>query len=1126
MGAEADKNGSEFGKNDYDVTEHLMSAAEVASKYATDINQETPSKSGGLKSSEATKRLEENGPNKLSPPKDKPEWLKYLLQYTNPLLFLLIIAGVLTFVAYAIQDPKDQSNIILGVVLFLVIILLATTQYMNERAAGSVAAQLRNLLPSNANVIRDGKETQLSAVDLVVGDMVHMTIGSRVPADIKVLESRDLKLDFSALTGESDPIAMATSAADDKPHESKHIAFMSSQVLNGEGYGVVIRCGDNTFIGKINSLAAQTTSGETTLQRDINMFVKVIAVIAISMAIVLFSAGMGRKMDFADAFVNGLVVVLVANIPQGLPATVTSALTLTAERMKDVSVLVKKTDIIEALGSATRIASDKTGTLTQNKMTVMNCWVNRQYKSANEIVHSVVRPGAAAMAMRKRHSMHRASNASGGRVSAGRATVEDIDLKLPPSAQAGASGAPRTPSGGSSRFGTDMLSRMSMGKASVGSANVGKSLGKNTLMTFALNVTTAVPDHGDGSLWSTFSPLSKLITIASVNNKAQFEGDADPEKAAQPGFERRVLGDATDSGLLRFCDKIMDVDDVRAAFSSVFSIPFNSKNKWALNMVRMPGDADNYLVLIKGAPEYVIKKCGRYFYRDHEHVLDDDFVEDMMEAYQSFGTLAERVIGHAFKVVPAGQLPTSEEEAEAMGFLDDFSFCGLLSLIDPPRDAVPPAVASCRSAGVGVTMVTGDHPLTAEAIARKCGIITLPTRREVAAELGVEETEVPFDNPDIQALVITGSMIPDLKTEKDWDVVMSKEELVFARTTPQQKLQIVDNFQRRKEIVAVTGDGVNDSPALRKADIGVAMGNPDSSEVAREAADVVLLDDDFASLVAAITEGRVLYDNLKKTIAYTLAHIPPETFPVILALAFGMPLGLGSLLVLSIDLITEQGPATSLAYEPAEANVMARPPRDIAVERLVSIPLLTYSYIIVGLAESLCCMGAYLWVFKHRGVSASDIFLLDPKDEQWFSDAERISEDPDKIVTIDGEIYTPETQERIVRESNGAWYITLIMCQFWHIWFCKTRRVSVFKHPGLYENRITYYGVFVALAVMILCTYVPWLQDNVFFTANPPGVQAWVPHFFFLAFIAIYTEGTKAFARKNPNAWFTKWFVW
>jgi sodium/potassium-transporting ATPase subunit alpha len=252
-----------------------------------------------------------------------------------------------------------------------------------------------------------------------------------------------------------------------------------------------------------------------------------------------------------------------------------------------------------------------------------------------------------------------------------------------------------------------------------------------------------------------------------------------------------------------------------------------------------------------------------------------------------------------------------------MGLLDDFAFCGLLSLIDPPRDAVPPAVNQCRSAGVSVTMVTGDHQLTAEAIARKCNIITLPTRREVAAMRNVEEHEVPLDDPEVESLVITGAMIPDLKTDADWDVVMEKEELVFARTTPQQKLQIVSNFQRRGEIVAVTGDGVNDSPALRKANIGVAMGNPDSSEVAREAADVVLLDDDFASLVAAITEGRVLYDNLKKTIMYTLAHIPPETFPVILFLAFGMPLGLGPLLVLSIDLFTEQvrTPPSSLSFE-------------------------------------------------------------------------------------------------------------------------------------------------------------------------------------------------------------------
>lgn len=263
---------------------------------------------------------------------------------------------------------------------------------------------------------------------------------------------------------------MGITSADDKPHESKHIAFMSSQVLNGEGYGIVVRCGDNSFIGKINTLAAGTQGTTTTLQRDINLFIKFIAFIAIFMAIVLFSAGLGRGMDFEDAFVNGIVVVLVANIPQGLPATVTSALTLTAERMKDVSVLVKKTDIIESLGSATRIASDKTGTLTQNKMTVMNCWVNRQYKSASEIVSNVHRPFQAPGKPPKRHSMLRSTSKTDD--SNGAAEIADIDAALPPAADKPAN-VPKT----SSKFGTDMMSRMSMGKASVGQSVWSRSPG-------------------------------------------------------------------------------------------------------------------------------------------------------------------------------------------------------------------------------------------------------------------------------------------------------------------------------------------------------------------------------------------------------------------------------------------------------------------------------------------------------------------------------------------------------------------------------------------------------------------------------------------------------------------------
>jgi magnesium-transporting ATPase (P-type) len=278
-------------------------------------------------------------------------------------------------------------------------------------------------------------------------------------------------ISFSA--GESDPIAMATTSCDDKPHESKNIAFMSSQVLNGEGYGIVIRCGDNSFIGKINILTAGTKGTTTTLERDINNFVIFIAIIAVTMAIVLFSAGMGRRMKFADAFVNGVVVVLVANIPQGLPATVTSALTLSAERMKDASVLVKKTDIIESLGSATRIASDKTGTLTQNKMTVMNCWVNRQYKAASDIVASVNRPmmqrGRSSMSKEKQPSSLRYTASASDNKEQAHLDISEIEMALPPASSKPAQ-VPRKSSSQSSKFGVDLISKMSMGKTSVGQA--------------------------------------------------------------------------------------------------------------------------------------------------------------------------------------------------------------------------------------------------------------------------------------------------------------------------------------------------------------------------------------------------------------------------------------------------------------------------------------------------------------------------------------------------------------------------------------------------------------------------------------------------------------------------------
>ncbi|MEW5296914.1 MAG: hypothetical protein WDW36_000160 [Sanguina aurantia] len=413
-------------------------------------------------------------------------------------------------------------------------------------------------------------------------------------------------------------------------------------------------------------------------------------------------------------------------------------------------------------------------------------------------------------------------------------------------------------------------------------------------------------------------------------------------------------------------------------------------------------------------------------------------------------------------------------------------------------------------------MVTGDHPLTAEAIARKVGIITLQTPREVAAGDGLPEADISLSDPRVGAVVVTGARLRELTTVAEWDEVLDHEEVVFARTSPQQKLQIVENLQRRGEVVAVTGDGVNDSPALKRAQIGIAMGLG-GSDVAREAADIVLLNDDFTSIVMAIEEGRVIYDNLKKTIAYTLTHAMPEVFPIFLNLALSFPLGLGGLMILTVDLITEQGPAISLAYEHAESNVMERPPRDILTDRLIDGRLLRYSYLIAGGMESLICMIAYFTIFWYHGVPLSQvIFALDRNN--FIVPA---SEGTDMLGPYG--TLSPDEQITIYWQAQNAWYVTLVMSQFWHIFVCKSRQVSIFKH-GLVKNPVTCFGLVISIAIICLVSYIPQVHE-IFGSNSLPGI-GWVPHLAFLLFILPYTELSKFLTRRTPQGWWARNMQW
>jgi len=405
-------------------------------------------------------------------------------------------------------------------------------------------------------------------------------------------------------------------------------------------------------------------------------------------------------------------------------------------------------------------------------------------------------------------------------------------------------------------------------------------------------------------------------------------------------------------------------------------------------------------------------------------------------------------------------------------------------------------------------------------------IITRPTRRDVALEDGVADHEVPLTDPRVEAVVITGSQIGALE-QADWDVILSKKEVVFARTSPQQKLKLVENYQRRGEVVAVTGDGVNDSPALKRAHIGVAMGSEGASDVAREAADIILLDDNFASIVHAIEEGRTLFNNLRKTIAYTLAHLWPELLPVFLNIALTMPLGLPGLIILTIDLFTEQIPAISFSYEVAEGSVMERPPRNPKSDRLVNRSLLIYAYCVAGAAEALTAMFAYLMVYQMAGIQAS--CLLNTASTFWANppsiggSATFFNSGATYVGPQCGPPLSPDGQVALYQQSVSAWYLTIVLCQAGHVWVCKTRLNSIFDHP-MFRNYMTAVGVVVAVLIAAFCIYTPGVQT--FFYTGPLAGQIWPCALVFWAFILAYTEIVKYCTRKHPTCFAAKYLAW
>ncbi|XP_076050682.1 sodium/potassium-transporting ATPase subunit alpha isoform X3 [Oratosquilla oratoria] len=955
----------------------------------------------GLTAAEAQRRIERDGPNALTPPKKTPEWVKFAKNLFGGFALLLWIGAILCFVAYSIESASEEEpsndNLYLGVVLTAVVIITGVFSYYQEAKSSRIMESFKNMVPQYAIVLREGEKINVQAEALCIGDIVEVKFGDRIPADIRVIEARGFKVDNSSLTGESEPQSRSSDFTNENPLETKNLAFFSTNAVEGTCKGIVINIGDNTVMGRIAGLASGLDTGETPIAKEIAHFIHIITGVAVFLGVTFFVIAFILGYHWLDAVVF-LIGIIVANVPEGLLATVTVCLTLTAKRMAAKNCLVKNLEAVETLGSTSTICSDKTGTLTQNRMTVAHMWFD--------------------------------------------STIIEADTS---------------------------------------------------------------EDQSGCQYDKTSSGWKALSRIAALCNRAEF-------KSAQenvPILKREVNGDASEAALLKCVELAMgDVKGWRARNKKVCEIPFNSTNKYQVSIHETEDKDDpRYLLVMKGAPERILERSSTILVNGEEKPLDEEMKEAFNNAYLELGGLGERVLGFCDYMLPSDKYPLGYPfDSDSANFpVHGLRFVGLMSMIDPPRAAVPDAVAKCRSAGIKVIMVTGDHPITAKAIAKSVGIISEgnETVEDIAQRLNIPIKEV--DPREAKAAVVHGVELRDMSSEQLDDVLRHHTEIVFARTSPQQKLIIVEGCQRLGAIVAVTGDGVNDSPALKKADIGVAMGIA-GSDVSKQAADMILLDDNFASIVTGVEEGRLIFDNLKKSIAYTLTSNIPEISPFLFFMIGSVPLPLGTVTILCIDLGTDMVPAISLAYEAAESDIMKRQPRDPWHDKLVNYRLISMAYGQIGMIQALAGFYTYFVIMAENGFLPPHLFGLR---ERWDSKAINDLEDSYR------QEWTYHDRKILEYTCHTAFFTSIVIVQWADLIVCKTRRNSIL-HQGM-KNWVLNFGLLFETCLAAFLSYTPGMDKGL--RMYPLKFYWWLPAMPFSLLIFIYDECRRFILRRNPGGW-------
>ena len=800
---------------------HILSEEELLQRLQSDFSK-------GLTIAAVRARHEQFGANELTSKPGTHPVMRFLLQFNQPLLYILLIAGTIK----AFLGEWVNAGVIWGVTVINAII-----GFVQESKAESAIAALASSVRTHATVLRDGQKMQISSTELVPGDLVLLTSGDKVPADLRLLQVRTLQVNESALTGESVAVAKETrSVAADAPlAERINMAYAGSFVTTGQGRGVVVAIGDQTETGRISQLIEQRTDLSTPLTRKFDQFSRSLLYIILGVAALTFAVGLGYGKSWVEMF-EAAVALAVSAIPEGLPAVVTITLAIGVSRMARRHAIVRKLPAVETMGSTTVICSDKTGTLTENQMTVQAIYAgNRSYS---------------------------------------------------------VSGSGYAPEG------------------EIREETAG----------WETNAETA----------NSATALSECLTAGLLCN--------DSHLRVKDGFWS-VVGDPTEGALITVAHKAgLKAESLTETLPRLDVIPFESESQYmatlhqnSTNSKGIEYEQEN-IIYVKGSVEAILQRCEHAIDASrHLLAIDSETIHQTVDQMAAVGL---RVLAFAKKQVPQTQHSIDHSDLES-GLI----FLGLQGMIDPPRAEAIRAVQACQSAGVQVKMITGDHATTAAAIARSMGI---QKHGDVKAVTGRELTQIR--DAELSAVV--------------------EEGVVFARVAPEQKLRLVEALQAKGEIVAMTGDGVNDAPALRQADIGIAMGQA-GTEVAKEAADMILTDDNFASIEAAVEEGRTVYRNLLKAIAFILPVNGGESMTILISVLLARDLPILALQVLWLNMVNSIAMTVPLAFEPKSEQVMQRPPRH-PNEPLLS-PGLLKRILVISLFNWVLIFGVFEWIRQSTG---------------------------------------------------------------------------------------------------------------------------------------------------------------